>query len=390
MPCQINGCANAVDPITNSWNVGNLCNIHYNTIAANYSLVTPEALKSDFIKVHLLLHHNARLCLDQMQAFNNEMTTAQTAADSTDQRFHSSSSTGKTNYLKLSRALEYYEGICWFPANRALLSGLLSTPDFNKSLKLGFNKDTGAGIWHGEQSHRLQWHAIMRLMTVSFTKPFDTTAEWSHSPLQLFYHYTQGNGTAHKAWGKAMDAQSNTGWGNPDNVVIDILQSGYVFLVEALKRRLQKYGGVDPINPITTTHGSEPARVTALNNAFFTLWDKGLNKDFENQDPTALLEKLKLQIYTWEKTGFPFFPSGNFNKAAKKLYEEAKKGVNAQYFHTDNTYKKQGENLLVKKDAPSHLVEIDTSLVSKSRVVLNTTQYTFGLTGAKPIHTNYA
>lgn len=379
MPCVHPGCGAPAGPETVNWNVGDLCTLHYNAVAATFNLPKAVALVDDFVKVYVLLQFNTALCLAKMGLFEAEMGRAGAAPPGhgvADPRF--TTTKGHGNYLKLSRALEYYEGYCWFPANRALLGGLLSADAFNRSLKLGFNKDPGAGRMHGEQSHRVQWHVIMRCMTNDFATPFATGAGWKHSPLQLFYHFTQGDGATVGAWGKAMDAQINRGWGNPDNVVKDLLGSGLTLVKHALQRRIDKYGGPDATQvgmPMTLS-----ARDQALQTAMLALL--GQRRITLVGGPNEFFEKVVAQIYAWEKQGFPTFPSGDLAKGAKAIHEAAK-AASPALFQTDKTYRKVETNLLAKKGAPDKLVEIDASLIAKSRAGFNG-DYAFSVLGVDP------
>lgn len=363
MPCIYPTCGAPDGPETQHWNVGTLCSAHYGTIAASYNIPGNASLVDDFVKVHLLLQYNPVRCLTLVSALNTEMNAAKGGAAPTDPRFAKSGVAA--NYLKLSRALEYYEGYCWFPANRALLSGLLSTPGFNQSLKLGFNKDPGAGRSHGEQSHRLQWHAIMRAATDSFQTPINVGAQWKHSPLQLFYHYTQGLGATVNAWGVAMDSQGNPGWGNPDVVVADILRSNLTLVKEALVRRIDKMGGPDKTNPVPGVPVNS-ARDQALQASMVSLINRRAITMPPGENPTTLFNKIVLQIYTWEKTKTPFIASTPLQKVAKNVWEHAKAAA-PHHFHANHGYKAIDTNLLVKKDAPDRIVEIDTALVASSR-----------------------
>lgn len=342
----------------------------------------------DFVKVHALLQCNTVLCLAQIALLNAEMTAAAMAPLAphgvTDERF--ANPKGKLTYLKLSRALEYYEGYCWFPANRALLSGLLTSAGFEQSMLLGFNKDPGAGRMHGEQSHRIQWHAIMRLMTNNFQTPIHTAAGWKHSPVQLFHSFLIGPGALvppKGAWGRAMDTQGNPGWGNPDNVVKDILNSQVVLVREALQRRITKMGGPGTHMAVNPTLS---ARDNAIQTSFLTLHGQGRINVPSEPDPTKLFDKIVLQIYTWEKTSTPIIASGDLAKGAKVVYDDVKK-TSAHLFHTDKTYKKVEMNLLTKKDAPDKLVRIDNDLIAKSRKAFDTDYTYLNATGAHAVPT---
>jgi hypothetical protein len=225
MTCSDPDCNEQGCPETSNWNVGVLCHEHYEEVKGKYSGF-PQA-PDDFVKVHVLLQYNEEKCKECIKKLADQMTKAKAMPMADDPRF--SEGLGQ-NYLKLSRALEYYEGYCWFPANRILLTGLLGRVDFYKNLKYGFNKDPGAGVYHGDQSHRVQWHVIMRCMTNDFQTPIYKNAGWNHSPLGLFYKYTQADSKPDNpntgAWAISMDRVSNAGWGSPDSVARYLKESG--------------------------------------------------------------------------------------------------------------------------------------------------------------------
>ena len=257
-------------------------------------MITDSNLLSDVIKAHTLIQINTALCMTKLgdlaaqQTFSSQ-NIPNNAPPTGDPRFAKVGARGAT-YLKLSRALEYYEGYCWFPANRTLLGGLLSADDFFKSVKLGQNKDPGAGKMHGDQSHRIQWHVLMRVMTNDFTVV--RAPGWHHSPLSLFFHLTQRQGVI---WGLLLDSQGNRGWGNPDNVKVAVLTSGHANLAEAISRRATKMGGATIALPNAGAANFSP-RETQLQNSYIALVGAGtiINSG-------GLFEKIVLQIYTWEK-----------------------------------------------------------------------------------------
>jgi hypothetical protein len=91
------------------------------------------------------------------------------------------------NWLRLSSVLSHYEKKCGFPPDVLLPMGILKTPDFYFYIRRGYVlKDYGAGVKHGEFTHRLQWHIIMSVITADFTRHFNSAAGWSHTPLELY------------------------------------------------------------------------------------------------------------------------------------------------------------------------------------------------------------
>src|SRR5690606_12501419 len=108
-------------------------------------------------------------------------------------------------HFHLSKELTYYEYKCWFGDQQKIFAGLLSAQEFLNAMANGYMvKDPGPGPNHGEFSHRLQWHMLMRIMTNDFTVP--KTAEWHHTPLEL-YCWTGTSGY----WGAVLEGVTPTG-----------------------------------------------------------------------------------------------------------------------------------------------------------------------------------
>lgn len=86
----------------------------------------------------------------------------------------------------LTDALEHFERQVGFAGTDVIPLGLLSTDDFFDLVRgrVAF-KDVGAGIKHGENTHRLQWFVIASEMTDGFTT-FPHTAEYNRSPIELY------------------------------------------------------------------------------------------------------------------------------------------------------------------------------------------------------------
>lgn len=345
------GCGKAGSK-TSTWDVGELCDAHYEEITKIYSdkgkVNIPGDVLDDFVKVHVLLQFNVEKCLVCINKLGQEMSVAKRNAENpSDPRFLKAND--EDNYLKLSRALEYYEGYCWFPANRTMFTGVLRTEDFYKYVKYGFNKDPGPGPLHGDQSHRIQWHVIMRCMTNNFTTP--VAAGWKHSPLGLFYEYTQGSGKDTKAWAISMDKPGNKGWGNPDRVTYSINKSGNVPLIidEALRRRMAKMGGVDLGS---SDDGTESALGTKFGKFHSDL------RDSHRREVTDTPEAMGLYAH--------------------------KKVLSRDYERQRDEHGNAIKNVLIKKNAPDRLVEIDQNRVIKSIGGFNP-DYVYGdAAGARP------
>ncbi len=375
MPCIV--CGAAANANTAGWAVGELCDLHYATLQARYAAVNVVNVRLDIIKVHVLLQYNTPLCMIKMGLLSTEIGLAKLnpvawLPATGDPRFVKAP--GVADYVKLSRALEYYEGYCWFPATRALLGGLLSASAFFEAQRMGLNKDPGAGKAHGDQSHRLQWHAIMRCMTSDFT--LTIAPGWHHTPLQLFYQFSQ---VFQPSWGLALDAQINAGWGNPDNVVASILSSPLLNLRDALDRRSVKLGGPSTAAPLAKTAMSP--RDLALLNAYAGLCQAGVL--IYNQ---AVFDKIIPKIYTWEKyrTGVPAFTFSALDSAAKQVYQAAV-AASPNLFGFSGNYKEKGTNLLVNRQSPDPNVRITAGRATASGAGFNTGQYAFDFRGAHPL-----
>jgi hypothetical protein len=132
----------------------------------------------------------------------------------------------ETNWLRLSSILTYYEKKCWFPEDVLLPLGILSEDDFSYYVRCGYLlKDYGAGVKHGEFTHRLQWHVIMRVVTERFTKPVG--AGWKHSPFQLFI--SLGRAQNKSIWWYILDQAGDGTFQHPDSLHAHVLNNPSAF-----------------------------------------------------------------------------------------------------------------------------------------------------------------
>lgn len=399
MPCSVAGCANAHKASTANWNVGQLCNQHYTNFSNLYvNGALPNGavgIVDDMVKVHLLFRENTLLCRNSILALENELTAAAAAAFLHESRFAKVGAKG-ANYTKLSRALEFYEGYCWFPANRIILTGILSAQAFYQSQRRGFSKDPGAGAAHGDQTHRLQWHVLLRLMTNNFTTPSYAFGGWNHTPLALFYEFVAGYGVQVNAWPKAMDAQANPAWANPDNVHADIVGNPgnlYPRVSGALNRRGQKMGGPTTANPVAGAINPSP-RDQAIMNSYILVRHNTNNSKLPVMPPANEFENVRLQIYAWEKykAALPQFTLDPLKLLAKRVYDHlvnpanaiAGGGAGAAHMGFSNTYTKKSENFLRRDDAPDR-TDIDAGRIAASTGGFNPAYVYTALTGARPV-----
>lgn len=152
-------------------------------------------------------------------------------------------------YVRLSVVLEHFEALCWFPTVHVLPLGLLSVDDFYYYISHGLVlKDYGAGVKHGEFTHRLQWYILGRAITNNFTTAF--RAGWSHSPFELYTHLgsagarngREGGNTGGDLWGRLFDRGGlGNGYFEPDTFHGDVMKgAGLAVLRHSLSRRLRK------------------------------------------------------------------------------------------------------------------------------------------------------
>lgn len=162
---------------------------------------------NDFLKLHALLNSNV-LFFKLMKDFTNEVSRAEKKRQGKSTWFNREKVAVKLNY-----SLSRYEGLCWFGTQPKIMSGLLTAQEFKNAIMNGYMvKDPGPGADHGEYSHRLQWHFIMRVMTDKFTQP--KTSDWEWTPLRLYSEtiknadFVAGTGNF---WGSLLEGNMNTG-----------------------------------------------------------------------------------------------------------------------------------------------------------------------------------
>ncbi len=177
----------------------------------------------DYVKL-LALMQNRKAVMECMEKLNAELSKSilqqKRTPDDLDDRFHTVKKQARP-YVRVSRALSYYEQLCYFPSNHVVFSGALTAANFYWSLTQGFMpKDPGAGARHGDFSHRLQWHAVMRTVTNSFSVA--KFGAWSKTPLDLFTSLGSGAAMNRSLWGVIFDAQGRTHYSDPSNLLRDV------------------------------------------------------------------------------------------------------------------------------------------------------------------------
>jgi hypothetical protein len=142
-------------------------------------------------------------------------------------------------YVRLSEALAKYEQYCWFPPSHELFIGFVPHDEFMRYIARGLMpKDPGAGLAHGDFTHRLHWHAIARVITANFTVA--KSDGWNHSPLELYTSLGQGQALAANMWFKLLDDNADKHFTSPDKFHKHVREGGYGVLSETVSKRYLK------------------------------------------------------------------------------------------------------------------------------------------------------
>jgi len=185
----------------------------------------------DYLKIYILF-----------EATKNEPTLTQCmtklATHLTVPKFVQNTTIRNDNYSKLSVVLAEFEKYCWFPPNHEIFIGFVPTGNFQDYIAKGLMpKDPGAGVLHGDFTHRLQWHAISRIIT----REFSTCRRdgWKKTPLELYTSLGRAPATTNNVWFKLLDEPSQF-YRHPDNFH-NFLKDGGKFglLSDCLKRRYE-------------------------------------------------------------------------------------------------------------------------------------------------------
>ncbi|MCR9246538.1 MAG: hypothetical protein NXI31_16010 [bacterium] len=179
-----------------------LCERHekqaVNAVTGDVGL-SDENLVHDYVRIYALLN-SKELFYKAMKTFSTEVSRAEKKRLGKSTWFNRDKVAIHLNY-----SLSRYEGLCWFGTQQKIMSGLLTAEEFTNAIVNGFMvKDPGPGSDHGEYSHRLQWHYIMRVVTDKFSRA--KTSDWKLTPLQQ-YSGTMG---ARNVWGALLEGNGNT------------------------------------------------------------------------------------------------------------------------------------------------------------------------------------
>jgi hypothetical protein len=139
--------------------------------------LNPEEL-ADFKKIQQLMLNNERM-VENLRPLEKSLN------DSRDD--------GKIPKGALAHLLSQKEQDHGFSNAKLLPLGVLPREEFLELTQLGYMpKDVGAGVKHGEFTHRLQWNAIMKQFERDMAE-YDQTDEeergetpWHHTPLELY------------------------------------------------------------------------------------------------------------------------------------------------------------------------------------------------------------
>jgi hypothetical protein len=99
-------------------------------------------------------------------------------------------------------------------------------------------KGPGAGLEHGDFTHRLHWHVISRVIAKRFTVP--KSAGWNHTPLELHTSLGQGQALAANMWFKLLDDNADPGFTSPDKFHKHVRTGDYRILSINVARRYDK------------------------------------------------------------------------------------------------------------------------------------------------------
>gem|GEM_PF-2602002 len=138
---------------------------------------------------------------------------------------------GANNLTALKAELSRVEQFAGFSAKAKVPLGILPGDVFLGLMTGGdVLDDYGAGVVHGELTHRLQWYAIIREMTNNLSSA--RVAPWNYTPRQLYVAMSGGkfgdDRTGNSMWGNVLDngtAQSDSTYGAPGTLNRDLLQA---------------------------------------------------------------------------------------------------------------------------------------------------------------------
>ena len=99
------------------------------------------AFVEDYIKLYALMMDTS-FCRSLMTKMNSEMKSGQALRaknGAPDERDTSAKRPDDKKYIRLSRVLEYYEGLCWFPTTHRLYTGALTSENYQTVYRPGIH-----------------------------------------------------------------------------------------------------------------------------------------------------------------------------------------------------------------------------------------------------------
>jgi hypothetical protein len=274
MPCRFTPCTRPVWQDSSQWGFPiEICQFHFNgelgKVAAGIAGKTDpnDPYLADWTKIWLMFQFSkptVENCLRQL---------AEKWQSKLDRRSFKRQQLGAaTEYLKLSELLAKYERMCWFPASHDVFCGFLETEDFDRSIAQGIMaKDPGASVNHGDFTHRLQWHAIMSVITNEFT--IARRKGWDNSPLAL---YTACGRSPYdgknNVWFQLFDNNSQKDFRSPDWTNLHVRTGNYGLVSTAVAqrhtKRLREYMNFDENPTLTKDDEVVVARTPQYGGAF--------------------------------------------------------------------------------------------------------------------------
>jgi hypothetical protein len=218
-----------------------VCQGHWDAIRTNLTEVKDHgiapALFDDYARIYVLMEERetVRACMRELASELGDLRSK--LANNSHQAFRPTHA--GDGFLNLSAALAKYEAYCWFPPSHELFVGQLSNEQFNSYVARGLMaKDPGAGVNHGDFTHRLQWHAIARIVTQRFTRPKSDV--WAHTPLELYTSMGGALAVTHRIWFQLLDDNGSDRFRSPDIFHWELRNGRYGILSINVGRRFEK------------------------------------------------------------------------------------------------------------------------------------------------------
>ncbi|MEM1230598.1 MAG: LirA/MavJ family T4SS effector [Pseudomonadota bacterium] len=241
MPCYADRCDQApiADPGQWGFDRATCCEEHFRRIAGGLTENSPiaDSYLEDYVKIQVLMAEKTTVMRALSELGQELSKLSERLAQPGNEKYRPKSQ--GDGYLKLSTALAKYEAYCWFPPSHELFIGFVPPADFNSYIARGLMpKDPGAGLAHGDFTHRLHWHVLSRVITQRFTRP--KSDGWNHTPLELYSSLGQGQGLAANAWFKLLDDNSQPNFTSPDWFHKHVCNGDYGALSINVGRRYDK------------------------------------------------------------------------------------------------------------------------------------------------------